>query len=153
MDNPPTREEYEIALVDILTEEYSDNPDIDDILNSCLRMYDRCLSNECQILSPEDMIDEIVQTRKNNIHQINLMRSLGLNSDDMLDKMFPKLLETFEQKEEITGQDTIDFTKDMANDFLTDGTAHNFLEKMFNSGTVNNLLENMFGNNTDQEDK
>jgi len=70
MDNPPTREDYEIALVDILTEEYSDNPDIDDILNSCLRMYDRCLSNKCQIISPEDMIEAIIHAIKSNVQQI-----------------------------------------------------------------------------------
>lgn len=153
MDIPPSREDYEIALVNILTEEYSDNPDIDDILHSCLRMYDRCLSNECQMLSPEDMIDEIVQIRKNNIHQINLMKSLGLNSDDMLDKMFPKLLEKFEQKEEITGQDKIDITKDMTSEFLTDGTAQVMMDGLFNSGMINNIFQNMFGNITEQEDK
>ena len=54
------------------------------------------------------------------------MKLVGMNSDDMLDKMFPKL-ETFEQKEEITGKDKLDLTKDMANDMLTDGTAQNMM--------------------------
>lgn len=69
MDNPPTREDYEIALVDILTEEYSDNPDIDDILNACLRMYDRLYLN-CEIPSPTDMIEAIIHAIKSNVQQI-----------------------------------------------------------------------------------
>ena len=81
------------------------------------------------------------------------MKSLGLNSDDMLDKMFPKLLEKFEQKEEITGQDKIDITKDMTSEFLTDGTAQVMMDGLFNSGMINNIFQNMFGNITEQEDK
>lgn len=79
-------------------------------------------------------------------NKLNLMKLVGMNSDDLLDKIFPNIIKTYEQKEEITGQDKLDLTKDMANDMLTDGTAQVMVENMFSSGMINDILGNMFGN-------